>query len=59
MLIGNEPRLALEDLREVMAEEPDSIAGFCIKVFRIFHRIIFFPINNFFAGKMYVYDCGF
>ena len=32
MLIGNEPRLALEDLKEVMAEEPESIPGYCIKV---------------------------
>ena len=30
MLLGNEPRLAMEDLKEVMNEEPNSIPGFCI-----------------------------
>ena len=32
MLMGNEPALALEDLKEVMSEEPDSIPGWIIKV---------------------------
>jgi len=31
MLMGNEPALALEDLKEVMSEEPDSIPGWIIK----------------------------
>ena len=30
MLLGNEPMLAMEDLKEVMKEEPNSIPGFCI-----------------------------
>ena len=30
LLLGNEPKLAMEDLKEVMIEEPDSIPGYCI-----------------------------
>jgi len=56
MLIGNEPRLALEDLKEVMAEEPESIPGYCIKVNLHFLTGTFHLL---FPGKMYVYDRGF
>ena len=30
LLLGNNPRLAMEDLKEVMKEEPNSIPGYCI-----------------------------
>ena len=32
LLLGNEPRLALDDLKEVMAEEPNNLQAFSIKV---------------------------
>ena len=40
MLLGNEPMLALEDLNDVMEEEPDNVRGYCIKV-----------INNDISGR--------
>ena len=54
MLMGNEPALALEDLKEVMSEEPDSIPGWIIKV--DYKWISNSTLNYFSVGQVYVSD---
>ena len=57
MLLGNEPNLALEDLKEVMSEDSNNSAAFCVKVsFReeISKKLLI--LSMIYLGKMYVYD---
>ena len=56
MLMGNEPALALEDLKEVMSEEPDSIPGWIIKVDYKWITNSTFYFDFFCAGQVYVSD---
>ena len=32
MVIGNEPSMALEDIKEVLKEEPNNFTGICTQV---------------------------
>ena len=57
MLLGNEPNLALEDLKEVMSEDSNNSDAFCVKVsFReeICKKLLI--LSMIYLGKMYVYD---
>ena len=57
MLLGNEPNLALEDLKEVMSEGYNKSDAFCVKVsFReeICKKLLI--LSMIYLGKMYVYD---
>ena len=42
MVVANEPRIALEDIKEVLKDEPEDFLAICTKVVpRMFHIFIF------------------